>query len=352
MNAIFNCSNDMAIAADIPQYFPPKRIQQMESDLKTLAEIWSDDTAIYQLDPKYPRPWGWSKATKRKLISEGVCHELLPSDRKLNEIRRLSSRQFAANYLKEMLDYFSEYKKSLIGGDLTYISSIEEVYTYIYNIKNKAPHPSSTKVETTQNVKIIYKSPWSSSGRGVFTSDKLNESTTKKLDGFINKQGGFVADKFYEEKVLDFALEFFAKEDGEVEFIGFSVFKTSDSTNYGYNYVESQEHLKNRILSVFNNEQLLESIITYHKSHLKSSINGAYMGPIGIDMMICKEDGSNKIHPCVEINLRMNMGVLSIILFNKYGEHANVKLTPERDNGFICGLKDGKLMIEYKTSKK
>ena len=44
-----------------------------------------------------------------------------------------------------------------------------------------------------------------------------------------------------------------------------------------------------------------------------------YKGYIGVDMIICRmQDNSNALHPCVEINMRMNMGVVSTILANRF----------------------------------
>ena len=43
-----------------------------------------------------------------------------------------------------------------------------------------------------------------------------------------------------------------------------------------------------------------------------------YAGYLGVDMMICSDNGGLLIHPCVEINLRMNMGVVSHVLSVRY----------------------------------
>ena len=44
----------------------------------------------------------------------------------------------------------------------------------------------------------------------------------------------------------------------------------------------------------------------------------------------------------------MNMGILALMLYEKYGSRANVQLTPKREHGFEAGVKDGKLSIGYK----
>ena len=58
--SLFNCSNDMALAANVRQYLPPKRIQQMEEDLKDLAQYWDEG------------PWGWSLCTKQRYRKMGI----------------------------------------------------------------------------------------------------------------------------------------------------------------------------------------------------------------------------------------------------------------------------------------
>ena len=41
-----------------------------------------------------------------------------------------------------------------------------------------------------------------------------------------------------------------------------------------------------------------------------SILEGKYVGPFGVDMMIAEE----KLHPCVEINLRRTMGHVALAL--------------------------------------
>ena len=78
----------------------------------------------------------------------------------------------------------------------------------------------------------------------------------------------------------------------------------------------------------------------------------------GIDMLLAalpgKESANGKsshckfLHPVVEINFRMNMGILAILLYNKYGADATVQLTPPRPTGFEARLSEGKLQIGFR----
>ncbi|MBQ2535503.1 MAG: hypothetical protein II549_01205 [Bacteroidaceae bacterium] len=315
---LFNPSNDMALASHVREYVPPKRIQQMEADLEALAAVWEGTM--------FSGPWGWSLATKRRYERMGVPVELLPSDDWIEEVRKLSSREYACEYIKELLEEFQD--ERLLGDGMFFCKDVSTLNSQL----------------STVNCHLIFKSPWSSSGRGVFVDrmadGKCQMSTLKRLQGFLSSQGGFVVDRFYENKVLDFAMEFFVHEDHTVEFLGWSVFHAGENGAYGYNYVESQEELLRRIDT---DENLLLRLIEYHKEHLAKT---AYHGPVGIDMLKTA-DGS--IHPCLEINLRMNMGILALLLHEQYGSNATVALTPEREHGFQAQVDEGRLMITFRS---
>ncbi len=300
---LFNPSNDMALAADVREYTPPRRIRLMEEELQNLARCWEEG------------PWGWSMATKQRYLKMGIGEELLPSDEWLKEVRRLASREFSCLYLKELLKAIPSEK--LLGREMRFCTSIDE-----------------------DKEGRIYKSLWSSSGRGIFTTDGLSKDHLReRLEGLLSAQGGYVEDRFYENKLQDCAMEFKVSADGEVEFLGYSVFKAERNGTYQYNIVESQQTLRNMIEV---EDELLEALIEYHKTQLGRT---AYRGYVGIDMLTTKD---GKLHPVVEINFRMNMGILALMLYEKYGSKANVQLTPKREHGFEAGVKDGKLSIGYK----
>ena len=330
--SIFNCSNDMALAANVRQYRPPKRIQQMEEDLAALAQVWENT--------QFAGPWGWSLATKQRYKQMGVAEALLPSDEWLEELRRLSSREFACRYIQELLEEMKD--ERLLGKEMKWKENLD------FN-DNLTPNGS-----------LIFKSPWSSSGRGVFVektsnlqsqtsnlqppTSNLQPPTSNRLQGFLSSQGGYVVDKFYEDKVLDFAMEFFVHEDRKVEFLGWSVFHASENGAYGYNYVESQEELVGRILDGENglDGQFLGRLVRYHQEHLAKT---EYRGPVGIDML---KTADGRVHPCLEINFRMNMGILALLLYKQYGAGCTKQLTPLNPNGFEALVERGKLMIVYR----
>ena len=307
--SFFNPSNDMALAANVREYVPTKRIQQMENDLADLARLW-DGT-------RFAGPWGWSLAAKRRYEGMGIPSDELPSDEWLHEVRMLSSREFACRYVKELLQEMADDR--LLGHDMAFVADAETPICQAYP--------------------LIFKSPWSSSGRGVFVSHALDEKTKIRLQGFRNTQGGFLTDRFYANKTLDFAMEFFISKDHSVDFLGYSVFHAATNGAYGFNYVESQEELLRRIDI---DAALLRRLTDYHTEHLSRI---AYHGAVGIDMLKCAD---GRIHPCVEINLRLNMGILSLLLHQRYGSTRSLSLTPPRQHGFQAMMDDGKLMITFR----
>ena len=111
---LFNPSNDMALASHVREYVPPKRIQQMEADLEALAAVWKGTM--------FSGPWGWSLATKRRYERMGVPVELLPSDDWIEEVRKLSSREYACEYIKELLEEFQD--ERLLGDGMFFCKDV------------------------------------------------------------------------------------------------------------------------------------------------------------------------------------------------------------------------------------
>lgn len=304
---LFNPSNDMALAANVAAYTPPLQIQQMERELAPLCQYWDEG------------PWGWSLATRLHYRKIGINESCLPTDEWLENHRHLSSRKFACTYIYDMLAELKD--ECLVGGEMRFLRSLD-------------PLSSSLNLKP-----LIFKSPWSSSGRGVFTSvGMLRQNIEERLRGYIRTQGGFLVDRFY-DKQQDFAMEFMIGKNGKVDFIGYSVFEASTSGTYGFNYVESQEELRSRINV---DESLLQDLIHYHCAHLGTI---GYSGPVGIDMIVCRD---GKVHPCIEINFRMNMGILAQLLHRRFGSGANIQLAGSPSHGFCASIVDGKMGLNYK----
>ncbi len=318
--ALFNPSNDMALAANVRQYFPPQRIQQMEDDLADLSRFWDSG------------PWGWSLATKQRYHRMGVPADQLPSDEWLAEVRRLSSREFGVAYYQKLTPLLSPHdggRNPLLPSQVQYIKSIpQELFL--------SPLWGSRRG-------LIIKAPWSSSGRGniIIGKEIADHATLQHIERIIREQGGIVVEPYYDNKALDFATEFEVTDDG-TEFVGYSVFYADETGHYGGNLVKSQAEL----LSIIDLPQpLLDELIAFHRRELGKL---AYRGPVGIDMMRLRD---GRVHPCVEVNFRMTMGLLAILL-HRQGITDDQLLAGHPDQGFSASIKQGILVIDYKPLSK
>ena len=121
-------------------------------------------------------------------------------------------------------------------------------------------------------------------------------------------------------KVEDFAMEFYADGRGRVVFAGYSVFHTGGSGMYAGNDLLSDEKILQKLSAYVPQEEFIR-LRTRLEAELSALFGGFYHGYLGVDMMICHfpdEAPVYRIHPCVEINLRMNMGVVAWLLTDRY----------------------------------
>lgn len=115
-------------------------------------------------------------------------------------------------------------------------------------------------------------------------------------------------EKAYDRK-LDFATEWLC-ENGEVRFIGYSVFNVSRRGKYHGNITENQTSLRNIIEDKAG--QSLSTTVECQRGAITTLIAPDYDGPVGIDMLVT---ASGAINPCVEINLRHTMGMAGILKY-------------------------------------
>lgn len=211
----------------------------------------------------------------------------------------LNSRMAAKDCLSDLVSCVKDISKSIIPEFCSSLSDIEKA------IKN-------------YQVQILAKAPYSSSGRGLLWLPQTGLTQTERqiLHGILKKQELVSLERVL-DKQTDFAMEFVADGKGNVEFVGCSLFATNKKGAYEGNFLWSQIAIKEYLLQqipvvLFDNvkEQLKEIL-----SHRYASI---YSGCIGVDMMIYKEEGIYKLHPCVEINLRYNMGYLSLCFSERF----------------------------------
>jgi len=314
---IFNPEHDLALAINRSSYVPPHVARRLRADLGFLPCLWASDGDIVLVDDvesaleqvrhikKYAHdvifisdenlaclgkditddisvePWGWDKAIRARL--KRACPRMtdrLPNDEQLDELRQLSSRQWAAEHL---LPRLLSIDKRLVGFS-RYVVSVDDI-----------------------NTPCVLKSPWSSSGRGVRHVDKLDSQTVAWIKNVIKQQGGIMMERKY-NKVKDFGMEFHAV-DGETTYCGLSLFDTS-GTAYTGNLLAS-EKLKRKLISRYVDLNLLDKI----RDEIIETVP-LQEGFFGVDMMIVGTEDSDgyRIHPCVEMNVRMTMGHVALAM--------------------------------------
>lgn len=321
---IFNPWHDMALANFTPYFKVSSEILRMSCDLCFLPvwyapsdayiRIYDTDTAetfISQVSEfrRFEKsrfvengfacdivPWGWSPSLVHMLVKDGVDSSFLPNHETLDKIRSLSGRQRCVDVLSELSVVESTCGKAFC------CYSMEDVKNYlqIYG-------------------KLILKSPWSGSGRGLCRVSP--DVWSKNIEGWISRilrtQGCVMAEPIY-NKVCDFAMEFYSSPEGSVSFAGYSLFETDAFGNYKQNLLLSDDEIETRLLSYNISFDTLREVRRRLIDIFNNMIAGAYTGYFGVDMMLCFQDEEMLLHPCVEINMRMNMGVVSRIIYDRY----------------------------------
>ena len=320
---LFNPENDMALANFTPYYKAPSEIIRMANDLSVLPAWYAPEGSTIKVDSlsrvslwreqcpasdflpdviwsaeweNMPyKPWGWSPSLLYTLRKAGVNDSFLLSDMQMGQIRVLSGRQCCV----KILESFSR-MDGLCGKAMT-CNSMTQVKKYITSLE-----------------RCVLKAPWSGSGRGIMyvSSKEWNDSAEGWVSRVLRVQGEIMVEPLY-NKVCDFAMEFYADGNGSVSFVGYSLFDTDAHGNYKGNFLLSDGQIK-KILSQYIPDEVFDNVCRTMEGSLASLLNKDYCGFLGVDMMICLEDGRYLFHPCVEINLRMNMGVVSHTIFNRY----------------------------------
>lgn len=332
---LFNPENDMALACGDPYYMAPASARRMAAELSALpawyaeqeATVWIDSPLraraikeqfpfslpvnwISEVSPIYNKvcPWGWNPSLVRRLQEAGFPATAYPSADRMERIRRLSGRQTAVEVLRHLR------RITPAVGEAFVLSSVEEAEQFVFS------HP-----------RAVLKAPWSGSGRGIqYTSGAFPSPLKGWVQHVLTTQHEVIGEPFY-DKVLDFAMEFFADDEGQVQFVGYSLFETDKRGVYKENVLAADADMEARI-AVYIPIETLRQVCKGLEAELAQVIRGGYQGYLGVDMMVCRiPDGGYAVHPCVEINLRMNMGVVARLVYDKY----------------VCPGAQGRYVIEY-----
>ena len=338
---VFNPEHDMALSNGDKHFIAPKNIREMASDLAPLLDVMNSEQFIV---------WGWDHAIKTQLQRMGVAADMLPTDTALTALRACSERK-SAHYL--LRAFHADHPDGPYIGESILAYSIGDVAAY-----------------AVQHGHIILKDPLSSSGKGLrhVNEGEISLSSLKKVENWVNaliRRHGYLTAEPYYDKVQDFAMEFCVRKE-QCHFIGYSLFNTNHHGRYESNLLMADEKIE-ALLSQYIPQSALHEVQEWVMSNSLRIIPSEWdttQHPLyfGIDMMIVKttdnvhaseHDASLptnrsasaaelntkfnsqlstpnfqfKLHPCVEINLRLNMGIIA----HEVHQHL---LTPDTEGSF------------------
>lgn len=326
----FNPGHETAVNNASPYYTPPANIAAMQEELSFLPAWYADREDKVLVDSKDEVYYSYL-TEKFSTLAQPVSQNELTLYRNANVSLWGVSPQ-AIRYFEELnkeleinLDipeWSEEYKylnsrlaardclSELINSILLLSQAVTpQFYTNLDNI-NRAVNASAYQ--------LLAKAPYSSSGRGLLwlPATGLTRTENQILHGILKKQGSVSIERVL-DKQMDFAMEFMADGKGNIAFAGYSLFYTNAKGGYEANYIGSQESIIEQLSEKISLD-LLDSVKGKLINILSKKLTTLYNGCIGVDMLIYLEDNEYKLHPCVEINMRYNMGFLTCRLYENY----------------------------------
>lgn len=323
---LFNPDHDLALANFKSNFTSPASARKLRSDLAILPVWYAPDEALIiaegdlninfldSLKRRLPinnklvpfsqlgnysqlevKPWGWNPAVRRQFFEAGVSELLLLSQSELEIIRTYSSRQNAVRLLAEIKEGNSSF-----CGKSYFFKDIDELLNYVHSSQGDQ----------------VLKMPYSGSGKGiVWIKGAITDKQIDWCKRVITKQGGVVIEPVL-QRVQDFAMEFEMTDSG-IQFVGYSLFQSAPSGAYVGNLLLSDKAIENK-LSNFVEISLLKELKTTLETKL-STFFPHYRGYLGVDMMICQSsDTTYQLQPCIEINMRMNMGIVAHRIYERF----------------------------------
>lgn len=302
----FAQQGDVVILNDAPSEHYLSRLSTLVADniqflsldaLKCMAA----DQSIEIVDLK---PWGWSQVIHRELqgLKQFCAKELKdrPNKNWQTEHRELYSRKTALDVLTRFLELTPSKSKFISKSELPKV--VDDV--------------SEVEAAVSTYRQVVVKTPWSSSGRGMIflNPNTFHKTYTDWVRGAIKSQG-YVMLEHGVDKVMDLSFHYEISS-GEVRFLGQASFTTADNGQYIGNNIQAIPAHADETLKTFLSAQLIDEISnTLQLAIAKSPIANSYHGVLGVDALVYRGvDGSLKIQPCLEINLRYNMGTLALQL--------------------------------------
>ncbi len=344
---IFNPQNDLALATGGINYVAPPFALQMAHDLAVLPAFIAEPGALIitdsDLDSEWLEhlndtfgldvhavkrnelrhmsdyrimPWGWCLDMRRRLIKWGASRDSLPTKDEIYHLRGLSHRRVSTLIHLRL--------QELLGQQLcpmpVELATTSEVMAFV-----------------KKHRQCYIKTPWSSSGRGIYhTIDGATPELEQWCRGALKRQGSVMCEVAL-DKTMDFAVEYHCS-DGKATMRGYSVFETDSHSQYSQGEVAPTDVLKQKITAQYPH---LDEVVTALTQTLNELVAPHYTGWMGVDMILfnaqCYNNAQCTMHnaqsapltsphstlpsqlktglnPCIELNLRPTMGAITSVL--------------------------------------
>ena len=327
----FNPGHETAVLNASPYYMAPANVVSMQQELAFLPAWYGNTDDVVLVDNVEDKDY-YSHLSKH--------FPQLPKAISVAEPGKYTDGEIVLWGISPQAIHFLEERKAQYDTNI-HIPSWEDEYTYLNSrmaardcleiIINRIPDISEAllprffsnldNIENIVNiseVQLLAKAPYSSSGRGLLWLPKEGLTRTERqiLHGILKKQE-YVSVEQVLNKETDFAMEFMSDGRGNIRFIGYSLFYTNKKGGYEANYIGSQEYIEKQLAGKISLD-LLKEVAKEFTVVLGEKYAHAYKGCIGVDMLIYKDNNEYKLHPCLEVNMRYNMGYLAYKLYENY----------------------------------
>lgn len=370
----FNPGHELAVLNGSPYYHLPEVVKVMQRDLGYLPAWYANSEDLI---------YTGNEMKNSRFLSYRNNFPTLPQAVTTSQIKDHAPGELScwgispqAIHLFDTINqqYNTEIALPVWRKEFLYLTSrnsaqecLEKIISNCNSISSEIiPHPVSSIEEIEEKVSLsptplLVKSPFSSSGRGLLWLKKgIGIKEKELLKGMFRKQKTLRIELVVDKK-LDFSMQFLSDGTGSVSYEGVSIFETTERGAYTGSYLNTQSYFFRKITS-FVAEKIFFQVKNELISFLQERYAPFYKGVIGVDMMIYEDQGEYKIHPCVEINMRYNMGYLALklqenyisphtsgTLFLKYhGQEGKAwGLHQEAEEKYPLKIRDGKIINGY-----
>ncbi|OHX65321.1 hypothetical protein [Flammeovirga pacifica] len=324
---LFNPYCELSVAKNARNYTPNKQFKVLSNDLSTLP-VWLFGDKVFIIN-EYGVKNRWSNQLK-KLFNKDVS--FLSLKQLQNKVIEKKSFLVWGNSI-DFVEYFSK-KPYEIRGINEWTLSDRALYhreigykilDYIINLKREFYISKSLKgsfysseIEVLEAFEktfdkfsngVVFKLPFSASGRGLLLLKKkeMNQAIESWIESGISVHNSILVEPWL-DKLMDFSLLYDFNEKG-IEFLGVTVFDASSTGQYGGSLLGDYKKIMpeeiSDVISVLANDLM--------QAFKRTNEYNYHKGKLGVDAMIIRsDDGTLKVHPCVEVNARHTMGHITL----------------------------------------